>query len=111
MIQYKVLIKIVLKCQMCREMDYRTPCLYLIMDINFHSEIETELILKRRINEGAAVVAVTISYFGVIFALDLNLLSQKDKNIFQFVVRNLGTLFDRTFPIRGEWFIFHLWVA
>jgi len=78
--------------------------LYLIMDINFHPEIETDLILKRRINEGVAVV-------GVIFALDLNLLSQKDKNIFQFVVRNLGTLFDRTFPIRGEWFIFHLWVA
>ena len=50
-------------------------------------------------------------HFGVIFALDLNLLSQKDKDIFQFVVRNLGTLFDRTFPIRGEWFIFHLWVA
>jgi len=56
----KVSIKIVLKCQMCREMDYRTPCLYLIMDINFHPEIETELILKRRINEGVAVVAVTI---------------------------------------------------
>jgi len=90
---------------MCREMDYRTPCLYLIMDINFHPEIETELILKRRINEGVAVV-------GVIFALDLNLLSQKDKNIFQFVVRNLGTLFYLTglfqYEGSGSFFTFGL---